>query len=1055
MKPIKLVMNAFGPYASKAEVHFEEFGDQGIFLITGDTGAGKTTIFDAITFALFHKTSGMDREVATLRSDFAEKQEETYVEFTFSHKGREYRIKRHPTYTVEKLKTDRKAKAEFYQFPDPPISGVRQVDEAVVQLLRINYDQFKQISMIAQGEFRKVLNTDSKTRGEILQKLFFTSGYQRMGKRMDERYKEVKEEVENIYRSIAQYFEDVVCGEGSAYQEELERQKQLVAENKIRYQLEERLTLLEQLIAEDQSTEENQQEKYKQADAAATEKEKEYIQVSNEQKLFLNYDKLRAEKAVLEQKQPEVDRLERKLQEEKKAVYDVKPCYDSYQEWKKKQQAAEAAWKAAKEKRNIAVEEEERAKKAYETAETQKDQAQEWSEKAALMKEKEAQYEQRDRLQQEILKSQQKETAVREKIDRAEAELNHRKEQIEIWEGQKRKLEEAPQKVLIYEQKKKEWSEKIERCSELIDEESPKLQKKEEKLRKAQKEYEKRKQDYDQCKDRYDRMETAFEKSQAGILAAKLTEGEACPVCGSCTHPQPAVLTAESVTQEMLEKAKESRDQMEKGKNDAYRTAISAKTAYETETGTFQNQVWKELEADKEEKNGSGEADLEFLIKELKELRESARKEQEKVSELLEGYKKAQEELRKLEKNLEKAAKEQSEQTENLENLKKELSEQEKSLSALQGQLQGMKSLPYRTFEEAQEKRKELEQNAKKCLNEIEKRQRELENAKQGSSAAEAALEKSREQYEDHSLELEKKEKRYETQRIESGFVTEETFFKVLVPKEELERQERLLQSHKEKAAVNAVEFQNAEKEIQGKQRRDENKVKEERDANRALRERTHELLQKTIHRKETNQELLNKIRNQYEKAKEQLEKVNLFGNLSELLQGKTAGASKTSLETYVQIAGFDGIIHAANKRLQPMSGGQYQLYRHEDQDSKKNEALNLDILDHYTGKKRPVSTLSGGESFIASLSLALGLSDRVSANAGGIQIDTLFIDEGFGTLDEKALNDALNMLHELSNSNKLIGIISHREELKEVLSKKLIIKKTNHGSTVETDLGI
>lgn len=1059
MKPIKLVMNAFGPYASKAEVDFEAFGDQGIFLITGDTGAGKTTIFDAITFALFHKTSGMDRDVKSLRSDFAEKQEETYVEFMFSHLGREYRIKRYPSYTAEKLRgtgvTERAAKAEFYRFPEPPISGVTQVDEAVVQLLRINYEQFKQISMIAQGEFRKVLNADPKARGEILQKLFSTAGYQRMGNRMEERYQKVKEETENIYRSIAQYFDSVVCGEGSAYQEALERQKQLAVENKIRYQSEERFTLLEQLIAEDQMAEEEQQEKYRQADAAATEKEKEYIQVSNEQKLFLNYDKLCAEKAALEQKQPEIDRLEHWLQEEKKAVYDVKPCYDSYQEWKKKQQAAEAAWTATKENRRLAEENEERAKKDYETAVSQKGQAQEWKGKAALMKEEEAQYEQRDRLQQEILKSQQKEAAVQKTIDRAETELNHRKEQIENWEEGKKERAEAPQKVLIYEQKKKEWSEKIDRCRELIDEEYPKLQKKEEELREAQKEYEERRQDYDQCKDSYDRMENAFEKSQAGILAAKLTEGEACPVCGSRSHPHPAVLTAESVTQEMLEKAKESRDQLEQKKNNAHSTAVSAKAAYETETRTFQEQAWKELDVDKAEQNVDIEVELEFFVKELKELRESAKKEENKVSEQLECQKKAQKELHELEIKLEKAAKEQREQTENLDVLKKELGEQEKSLSALQGQLQGMKPLPYGTLKEAREKRTELEQEAEKCLNEIEERQKELENAKLRSSGAEAALERSRELYEDHCSELEKKEKCYEIQRIASGFVTEKAFLEVLVPKEELERQEKLLQSHKEKVAVNAAEFQNAEKEIQGKQRRDEKKVKEERDASRELRENTHKLLQKTIHRKEANQELLVRIRNQYEKAAVQMEKVNLLGNLSSLLRGKTAGASKTSLETYVQIAGFDGIIHAANKRLQPMSGGQYQLYRHEDLDSKKDEALKLDILDQYTGKKRPVSTLSGGESFLASLSLALGLSDRVSANAGGIQMGTLFIDEGFGTLDEKALNDALNMLHELSNSNKLIGIISHREELKEVLPKKLIVKKTNHGSTVETDLGI
>ena len=193
----------------------------------------------------------------------------------------------------------------------------------------------------------------------------------------------------------------------------------------------------------------------------------------------------------------------------------------------------------------------------------------------------------------------------------------------------------------------------------------------------------------------------------------------------------------------------------------------------------------------------------------------------------------------------------------------------------------------------------------------------------------------------------------------------------------------------------------------------------------------------------------------QWDKAEHKLQEVTTLKNLTDILQGKTAGKNKTSFETYVQMAGFDDIIRAANKRLQSMSGGQYQLYRHEDLEAKGNVALNLDILDNYTGKRRPVSTLSGGESFMASLSLALGLSDRVTANAGGIRIDTLFIDEGFGTLDEKSLNDALGMLQELSYSNKLIGIISHREELKEVIPKKVVVKKNHKGSSIATDLGL
>ena len=255
MKPLKLIMNAFGPYASRAVVDFEEFGEKGIFLITGDTGAGKTTIFDAITFALFNKTSGTDRDVNSVRSDFADAKEETYVEFNFSHMGREYQIRRSPGYVVPKSNgkgtTNKPPKAILLREPDSSVEGVRQVNDAVEDILRISYDQFKQISMIAQGEFRKVLNADSKTRGEILHKIFSTEGYKDMGDRLDRKFKKAYGEMENIFRSIDQYFESVECSVDSAYTEQLQEQKKMTGSDKTQYQVDDRLKLIAEIIEED------------------------------------------------------------------------------------------------------------------------------------------------------------------------------------------------------------------------------------------------------------------------------------------------------------------------------------------------------------------------------------------------------------------------------------------------------------------------------------------------------------------------------------------------------------------------------------------------------------------------------------------------------------------------------------------------------------------------------------------------------------------------------------------------------------------------------------
>ena len=241
-------MNAFGPYASYTEVEFAQFGEGGLFLVTGDTGAGKTTIFDAITFALFNKTSGMDREVNTLRSDYAKETEETFVELTFSHKGRIYELYRSPQY--ERLKkngtgfTTKTAKAELRREPDTPIEGTKQVNEAIEDLLRINYEQFKQISMIAQGEFREVLNADSKKRGEILQKIFSTEGYKKMGNFMEERYKKAHGGMAELFRSIEQDFDGIWYDEDSSYVDEIEEEKRKDQAEHTQYQIEHKINLL-------------------------------------------------------------------------------------------------------------------------------------------------------------------------------------------------------------------------------------------------------------------------------------------------------------------------------------------------------------------------------------------------------------------------------------------------------------------------------------------------------------------------------------------------------------------------------------------------------------------------------------------------------------------------------------------------------------------------------------------------------------------------------------------------------------------------------------------
>ena len=323
MRPLKLKMNAFGPYPSLVEVDFEALGEKGLFLVTGNTGAGKTTIFDAITFALFHRTSGTDREITTLRSDFAKASEETYVELTFYHMGRTYQIYRSPQYDRPKKTgqgtVTQTAKAKLFREPDTPIEGVKQVNEAVEDLLRINYDQFKQISMIAQGEFREVLYADTKKRGEILQKIFATEGYRKMAILMDTRRKEAQGQMLDTLKSIEQYFAGIQYEVGSEHAAEIEALKGT------QYQIDEKVTVFEKIIADDAENISQKEIELEEKHQVAAEKEKEYTLIHATNQLFQTYEALERQKIDLEEQKETMLQMEALVLKQKKAVDEILP----------------------------------------------------------------------------------------------------------------------------------------------------------------------------------------------------------------------------------------------------------------------------------------------------------------------------------------------------------------------------------------------------------------------------------------------------------------------------------------------------------------------------------------------------------------------------------------------------------------------------------------------------------------------------------------------------------------------------------------------------------
>ncbi len=1053
MRPIQLVMNAFGPYASKVEVDFEKFGESGIFLITGDTGAGKTTIFDAITFALFNKTSGMDREVNTIRSDYAKETEETYVELTFSHMGRVYQIYRSPQYEKPKKNgngfTTKTAKAKLIREPETPIEGTKQVNEAVEQLLRIDYDQFKQISMIAQGEFREVLNADAKKRGEILQKIFATEGYRKMGFLMEQRYKKVYGEMADIFKSIDQYFDGLQLAEDSIYSEEVQAQKKILHTERSQYHIDHKIELLEKLVAEDKDRIAKQEIVATQRQEEAANAQKKYTLIHEANEAFQKYDRCLEEKNALHEKQDEMCQKELLLSKQKKAVYEVKPVWDLYHSELEKAKAAEKGmetadfnYEMAKVKCKVAVEE-------YQSAQLKKGIAQEQEQEATILKQEEERYQLRDSLKKQAETCEKECTRVKLRREKLVAQISEIKIRLEQERGREEQIQNAPEKYVAEKVALDKLQEQSQALSKILTEKKHSLEKLKKKLLAAQNDYFKKRKKYDEVNERYNHCEKVLEESRAGILAMKLVQGEPCPVCGSKEHPKPAKLSLEAVTEQELKQIKVEREAFEMQKNAAAESAASAKTAYESLEENLRVEIETYVCGLQEKSN------MEELFTCLEKMLEDINEQKEYILEKIHVIEGEKAELVSLRKQIQIDLQQQEQLKKQEQSETEELQKNENQYAKLLGQLSGMKVLKYDTLSELRAAIKHLEKSSEEITKQIEDTQNKLVISKEVVSACKATLENVKKQEEVLKKSVAEKKAQYLKEQEKQGFSDEPEFLAYVVPKDKIVSLEELIDSYQKAVTANEANLKSAEEGILGKERMDETKAHEMAEATKLSANQAQTVLVNLKQRKDRNEEILEKITAKKMQGEKKLAQVGTLSNLANLLQGKTAGHNKTSFETYVQTSGFEAIVDAANKRLLPMSGGQYQLFRHEDLEAKGNVALNLDILDNYTGKKRPVSTLSGGESFMASLSLALGLSDRVTANAGGIKIDTLFIDEGFGTLDEKSLDDAIRMLQELSGSNKLIGIISHRAELKEEIPKKILITKSSKGSNIKIDLGV
>ncbi len=914
MRPLKLIISAFGPYAGKTELDLKKFGTSGLYLITGDTGAGKTTLFDAIAFALYGEPSGETRETSMLRSKYAFPDTDTYVEMTFAYNGNEYNIIRSPEYQRPKKRgdgfTSQKADATL-TYPDGRlITGSPQVTNAIKELIGIGRSQFTQIAMIAQGDFLKLLIASTKERQEIFRQIFQTKNYETLQNRLKNEAGSLGNQYNEIQRSIKQYIGGIVCEADDVI--EIDVRKAKSSQLTIAAVLE----LLIQLTEQDEAKQKTEDVALKSIEAEISKIDAALGKADQDNKARTDLSKAESDLLSASEKLP---KLQNTYEESAKHQPEIEPLTGL-----------------------IATEQG-----------------------------KLPQFDELDRIDKTISEKSEQLEVLHEDKDKLAESVHLKKEQQNNWNDELLSLKDADTKKLQLETEQEKTKNRkllVEGLSALLSERT----KIKSTYEAAQAEYQKMRDSAEIANISYIELNRAFLDAQAGILAGTLEDGVTCPVCGSKEHPAPAEISDDAPTEKTVETAKEKAD---KAQNDASDASVAA--------------------AGEKGKLGSKDTEIEKVSKDIfaehpEKLEEGVSAEIAKISACMNTLS-AEMEVAEL------RCKRKAEIETNLPNIEKEAAglseaivENETTIATISAEINGIVSM--------QNKLKATLTFATKVEAEVNislltDKKKQLET---DISAAKETLDK-------HNAQI-------------SGLETQ-----IQTLTRQLEGVE----------AIDTVKLSEQKIELSSKK-------KEHTDKMTAIASRL-----------STNAGIKARIDERLKEVFTVEERLKWVKALSDTANGQLSGKDKIMLETFVQASYFERIIRRANVRLMIMSSGQYELKRAADASNQRSQSgLELDVIDHYNASERSVKSLSGGESFMASLSLALGLSDEIQSASGGIRLDTMFVDEGFGSLDQDTLSQALKVLNGLADSSLLVGIISHVVELKERIDKQIVVKKEKSGGS-------
>lgn len=912
MRPLTLTLSAFGPYAGQITLALEQLGKNGLYLIRGDTGAGKTSIFDAIAFALYGEASGDQREAAMFRSQYAAPDTPTFVELTFESAGKTYRVRRVPEYTRPAKRgggvTLQRAEAELTMPDGRVVTRVKEVGQAVREIVGVDREQFAQIAMIAQGDFLKLLVASTEERMRIFRQIFHTGRYQKLQAAL-------KDQLAALSRARDKLRDGLMQAVGSArYPADSVLGQRLADAQAGRLLLQETAALLDEIVRQDSAAQE-------------------------------------AGRRALERLDKQIGQAARTLGQARELA------------------AARTQLRDAQAKRQAIQQEMEKAGAARAALAARKPEREALAQQAAALAEEVRRHEACSRLDQALEAAQKRYTdgcaaqaaCAKQLTDLADQQAAARAGQERLADSAIRAEKQRAEHAALLEEQRA-----FNGLSRDLDAVAASARQ----YARVQKDYLAAAQSAEAVQGRYQQMNRAFLDEQAGILALGLQDGAPCPVCGACSHPRPAQVTLGAPREADLEQAKQqaAAAQAEAGRLSA--EAGQLRGALEARRAGLQQRARELL----------GDVPCEEMAEQIAAAGAALR---DRLAACKSALDQAQQDMRQLDQF----------------------------------------GHTLRTLEQAVQQAQARQAAAQQAIARAEQDTQHLARQKQeladglrypDQAAARRAAQQTKDTIQDLDRRTEQAEQAYQACKSQA---------------DALEGTIAALAGQLEHAPEIDMETIQAELEACNARRR----ALEDGQTARAA-------------RLDRNQDALRALETHGAALAEAEQKWGWVKSLADTAGGQLVGREKIMLETYVQMTYFDRILARANTRLMVMSRGQYELKRRaQAENNRRQSGLELDVVDHYNGSVRSVKTLSGGESFQAALSLALGLSDEVQSAAGGVQLDVMFVDEGFGSLDEEALEQAVRALSDLSGGNRLIGIISHVEALARRIDRQIVV--TKHGT--------